>query len=189
MLPTRSPQFDCSARLRSFSTEELLVRGLYGGFFHNETLRTLDPNSKWFDPHYPALAYPPYANGATYFVSGPWLAWLRASADAGVLETRWKNEDVSLGTWLAGTVVRRFHDEGVLRCLDCEVASYHQDPWVIHIHTRAQIVEERDPAHRVRVPNPREARMAFLRTEWARLQRRLSEGKLLRGECCQVRSL
>jgi hypothetical protein len=81
---------------------------IYYGFFHNDSLPVQDPNNKWQDPAFPSKAYPPYAGGPFYILSTPVVRWLGQNAP--YLNTGWKNEDVSMGSWLYVTNTQRRHD-------------------------------------------------------------------------------
>jgi hypothetical protein len=171
-----------AARVWALHHEGLLDAGVYGGFFHNATIVLRNPGSKWADVGYPLPRYPPYASGAAYFLSQPVLNFIAGAGGQGHLSTAWHNEDASVGTWLFGTRFARYHDEGVLRCLDCATNVFHQPPWAVHVADNSVWTEEARrspaPAHLV------EASRAILEEAWGRLHGRVSMGALMRGECC-----
>ena len=171
-----------AARAWALHHEGLLDAGVYGGFFHNATIVLRNPGSKWADVGYPLPRYPPYASGAAYFLSQPVLNFIAGAGGQGHLSTAWHNEDASVGTWLFGTRFARYHDEGVLRCLDCATNVFHQPPWAVHVADNTVWTEEARrspaPAHLV------EASRAILEEAWGRLHGRVAMGALMRGECC-----
>jgi hypothetical protein len=171
-----------AARLWQLDADGVLARGVYGGFFHNATIVIRSGVNKWRDGGFPMRNYPPYASGAAYFLSGPALAYLARAGREGALNTAWHNEDASVGSWLFGTSFDRYHDEGVLRCLDCGTNVFHQAPWAVHVaDNRLWGLEAKQspaPAHLV------EARRTILNEAWGVIHDRVVRGQLIRGECC-----
>ena len=171
-----------AGRLWQLAADGALARGVYGGFFHNATIVMRDPANKWCDGDYPLAHYPPYASGAAYYLSRPALQYLARAGREGALLTGWHNEDASVGSWLFGTVFTRFHDEGVLRCLDCATNVFHQPPWAMHVADNLVWTEEARsspaPAHLM------QARRSILEEAWKVIHGRVVRGALMRGECC-----
>lgn len=170
-----------------------LTPGLYGGFFNNRTRVGRDASDKWADPAYPADFYPPYAGGGAYWLTRPVVNWIGEGMKKGIWQTGWRNEDASLGTWIAGTTFERIHDEGYLRCMDCEPLSYHQAPWSMHL----QLLADEDRAEVVVPPSrsldasldidpvleKQRTRFAFVRQHMEQIHARVKKGGLIRGRC------
>lgn len=171
-----------AGRVWALRADGLLDAGVYGGFFHNATIVSRNPANKWCDAEYPLARYPPYASGAAYYLSRPALTYLATAGAQGHLTTAWHNEDATLGTWMFGSRFERYHDEGVLRCLDCATAGFTQPPWAIHVADNNVWYQEAKqspaPAHL------EEARRTILEESWARIHARVVRGALIRGECC-----
>lgn len=80
---------------------------VYWGFFDGRA--PVQKKGKWSEVSYQICdRYVPYALGGGYIISWKVVEFLARSADDLKL---FKNEDVSLGAWLAGIQVERIHDE------------------------------------------------------------------------------
>lgn len=80
---------------------------IYWGFFDGRA--PVLKKGKWSEVSYNLCdRYIPYALGGGYIIGWELLKHI---ARSGPMLKRFMNEDVSLGTWLAGTNVRRIHDE------------------------------------------------------------------------------
>lgn len=79
---------------------------LYWGFFDGRA--PVQTKGKWADPNYRLCdLYVPYALGGGYVLGRAVVDFLASNTH--ILQL-YNSEDVSVGTWLAGTIVRRKHD-------------------------------------------------------------------------------
>jgi Galactosyltransferase len=156
----------------------LFERGFYMGYFHNDSVPDRDPKSKWYDAQYDAVAYPPYAAGPLYGVSRNVLEWLVRASEDGMLRTDWRNEDVSMGSWLHGTRFQRVHDEGMLRYLECSVRDHTKPPFALHIQT---YLGGPDVFRRVQDAKERAAMLSAIRKQSFD---HIKQSNILRGKCC-----
>ena len=164
--------------------------GIYGGYFHNDTIVSHNPTDKWVDPTYPLPMYPPYAGGGAYYVTTRIMDWLAEGKKRNLLVTTWRNEDASLGTWLISLDIIRVHDEGYLRCIDCQVGSNYVTPWSIHL---SRVADEQSTRYS-KIKNNYEGnndyqvrRAAYLAQEMTRIHNRIQTGTIIRGTCCHER--
>jgi len=93
------------ARLEVDSAHEGMSSGLgvYLGNFWLEMRAIRQEGNKNFEGRYMGQTFPPYAAGPCYFLSRPAAEHLARNARA--LNTGWHNEDMAMGTWLAGADV------------------------------------------------------------------------------------
>ena len=79
---------------------------LYWGYFSGAA--TIQKYGKWAEPDYFLCDYfLPYAVGGGYVLSGDIVQYLAVNAEKLLI---FKNEDVSMGTWLAPLKINRIHD-------------------------------------------------------------------------------
>jgi hypothetical protein len=159
--------------------------GVYAGYFHNRTRVSRMASDKWSDPLFPLDSYPPYAGGGAYWLTRPAFAYLGAAAKEGILNTGWRNEDASVGTWLAGTRFHRHHDEGYLRCIDCSVSDTRLPPWSVHL---SRVADETDKRERFGKGSTdtgaAKAKEAGVLADMIAVHERVEKGGLIRGSCC-----
>jgi len=101
----------------SFVNTFLLVKEIKHQFYHDPNLywgyfkgnAPIFKQGRWAEPEYHLCdKYIPYAQGGGYLLG--WQVVKHIARNAGILKL-YRSEDVSVGTWLAGTRVKPIHDE------------------------------------------------------------------------------
>lgn len=76
-----------------------------------------DMNHRWHDIDYPLDNYFPYSSGGSYFITKDVVNYLGREHRQGLLRY-YANEDVTMGTWIAGRTISLIHDPRIMS-IDC----------------------------------------------------------------------
>eukprot|EP00088_Acartia_fossae_P008304 TRINITY_DN13959_c0_g1_i1.p1 TRINITY_DN13959_c0_g1~~TRINITY_DN13959_c0_g1_i1.p1 ORF type:complete len:414 (-),score=26.26 TRINITY_DN13959_c0_g1_i1:109-1311(-) len=121
------------ALLREMKEEKYRSPRIYWGYFAGRS--SIVKTGKWAETEYNLCdRYIPYALGGGYI-----LGWdvLKHIARMGGMLATFKNEDVSVGTWLAGAKINRIHDQRFdtdsrsRGCLDSYLVTQNKKPYVM----------------------------------------------------------